>query len=138
MGGILRGDMLDTSIPERQHVNAIEKMLTRSEEDRRDGDVHLVDQPFAQVLPNRGYAASDPDILPGRGFDGPIKCLVNPVGDEVERRPPFMVMDARGGESTQKRACGTGGVSPPAFHESSGQAPRTGPNMFRPGSTLLC
>src|SRR5690606_18793723 len=52
MGGLLSWNMLGVAITETGHIDAVEEMLSRAEKYRRDRDVHLVDEPRAQVLPD--------------------------------------------------------------------------------------
>ena len=87
----------------------------------------------AQVLTDRGYAASEPDILPGRSFGGAFEGSVNPVGDEVERRAARHGDRFTGMVGQYKDGVWYSGLSPHhPFQVSSGQGPRTGPNMLRP------
>ena len=72
-----------------------EQVLAGAEQDRAHREVQLVDQPGAQVLPDRGHAAAEADVaaagrvvrLPQRGLDA--------VGDEVKLVPPSIVSGAR-------------------------------------------
>src|SRR6185436_13265066 len=65
-------------------IDAAEEMLPRPEQDRADGQMHLVDQPGAQVLPDRRHAAAHPDILPAGGGPRFSQGGLDAVGDEPE------------------------------------------------------
>ena len=58
--GFCRRDLLGASIAERFSVDACEKVLPLAQQNRRNGDVHLVDQPCLKVLPDRSDAATQP------------------------------------------------------------------------------
>ena len=67
----------------------VEESLSRAEEDRNDRDVHLVDQASAQILLDRGRAATQPDVEAIGRLESARQCRLDSVGDEVERRPAF-------------------------------------------------
>src|SRR5262245_43908 len=73
-------------------------MLAGAEQDWRDGQMQLVDQAGAQVLPNRRYATAEPNIASARGGLGLLQRGLHPLGDEPklgasrhpQRRPRVM------------------------------------------------
>ena len=52
--------MLGALVAELGQIKAREQIFTLAEQDRRDGQVQLIDQPGLQVLPHRRDAAADP------------------------------------------------------------------------------
>src|ERR1700716_3188071 len=73
-------------------------MLARTEQDRSDREMQLVNQGRAQILPNTGYAAAEPDVATLRCSDRLLQSCVNAFGDKAklrasrhpERRPRVM------------------------------------------------
>ena len=55
-----RGHVLGALVAELGQIKAREQIFTLAEQDRRDGQVQLIDQPGLQVLPHRRDAAADP------------------------------------------------------------------------------
>src|SRR3954447_15137576 len=64
-------------------------MLASAEQNRRDRDVQLVDEPRLEILPHRGHAAADLDIEVTRGIPGALQRFLNPPGDEMKDGPAF-------------------------------------------------
>src|SRR5262245_37324051 len=62
-------------------------MLPGTEQDRPHGQVQLVDQARAQILPNRGYSASHTDVTPARGGACLLQRRMNAFRDEPKLRP---------------------------------------------------
>jgi hypothetical protein len=63
MRGVRGRHVFRALVAEFQGVDAAEQVLSGAEEDRRDCEVHLVDQAFPQVVPDRCNASADsPDI----------------------------------------------------------------------------
>src|SRR5262249_60767493 len=75
VGRLARGHVLGAGVAELPGIEAGEQVLTRAQEGGRDGQVDLVDQARGQVLPDRGHAAAEPDVLaaggPGRPRERP-------------------------------------------------------------------
>src|SRR5258708_25717584 len=73
-------------------------MLPGTEQDRPDGEMQLVDQGGAQILPNSGYAATEADVAAARCGGRLFQSGVNAFGDKAklrtsrhpERRPRVM------------------------------------------------
>jgi hypothetical protein len=87
--------VLATLIAELGCVDAGEKVFAGAEEDRGNGEMHLVDESRAQVLPDCSDAPAQPDILAIRGFAGAFQRNVDAV-TKWKVVPPFMGTDARG------------------------------------------
>jgi hypothetical protein len=60
---VWRRHVLAALISETRNVNAGEKALARAQENRRDGNVHFINETGAQVLPDGRHPASKPHIL---------------------------------------------------------------------------
>jgi len=50
MGGFLRRNELNTFVSQTAHVNPLEQSLSPAQQDRRDGDVQLIDEARAKVF----------------------------------------------------------------------------------------
>src|SRR5437667_350841 len=61
-----RRHMLGARIAQRRQVHPRKERLTTAEQDRRDRDMHLVDEPRLEILAHRGRPAADLDIQPAR------------------------------------------------------------------------
>src|SRR6266481_10048517 len=83
------GNVLGAVIAELCCVDTGEEVLSGAQQDRGDGQMHLVDQPGAKVLPNRGYAAAKSDVLAVGGVGRSLKRCVDTIGDEMENRAAF-------------------------------------------------
>jgi hypothetical protein len=83
------GNVLGAVIAELWSVDTGEQVLPGTQQDRGDGQVHLVDQSCAKVLPDRGYAAAKPDVLAVGGVGRSLKRCVDTIGDEMENRAAF-------------------------------------------------
>src|SRR6266498_3384224 len=55
--------MLHRFVPKRGQIDAGEECFSLSEQDRSEREMQLVDEAGAQILPNRRYAAVEPDVL---------------------------------------------------------------------------
>src|SRR5439155_6540614 len=60
-----------------------------AEQDRRDRDMHLVDEPRLEILAHRGRPAADLDIEPARDLPGATERFLNSAGDEMKDGPAF-------------------------------------------------
>src|SRR5205814_4414131 len=81
--------MLGARIAQRRQVDPRKERLTTAEQDRRDRDMHLVDEPRLEILAHRGRPAADLDIEPppallARPGRSPI-----PAGTELKNGPAF-------------------------------------------------
>jgi hypothetical protein len=91
VGRLFGGHVLSTPVTELHRVQTGKDMLSRTEQDRRNREMHLVDEPRAEVLPNRLYTPADPDVSSiccGRGLP---QGAVYTVSDEMERRVSLTV-----------------------------------------------
>src|SRR5207249_290093 len=70
-------------------VDPRKERLTTAEQDRRDRDMHLVDEPRLEILAHRGRPAADLDIAPARGLPGATERFLNSAGDEMKDGPAF-------------------------------------------------
>ena len=116
MRGVRRRNMLAALIAELWKIETGEEVFAAAEEDRRDGEMHLVDQ--AQPADIAG--SSRRRHRPGRrGRSRPpsrVQRRVNTVGDEVKRRAAIH-RDRRArmmGEHEHRTVIGRV-VAPPAF-----------------------
>src|SRR5437763_14684860 len=81
--------MLSARIAQRRQVDPRKERLTTAEQDRRDRDMHLVDEPRLEILAHRGRPAADLDIAPARGLPGATERFLNSAGDEMKDGPAF-------------------------------------------------
>src|SRR5258707_8114173 len=61
-------------------------MLARTKQDGSDGEMQLVDQGGAQILPNRGYAATEAHVAAARCSGRLLQSGVNAFGDKAKLR----------------------------------------------------
>src|SRR2546423_15715489 len=81
--------MLGARIAQRRLVDPVKQRLTTAEQDRRDRDMYLVDEPRLEILAHRGRPAADLDIEPARGLPGATERFLNAAGDEMKDGPAF-------------------------------------------------
>src|SRR5438105_7310629 len=81
--------MLGARIAQGRQVDPRKERLTTAEQDRRDRDMHLVDEPRLEILAHRGGPAADLDIAPARGLPGATERFLNSAGDEMKDGPAF-------------------------------------------------
>src|SRR5438874_11790596 len=84
-----RRHMLSARIAQRRQVDPRKERLTTAEQDRRDRDMHLVDEPRLEILAYGGRPAADLDIAPARGLPGATERFLNSAGDEMKDGPAF-------------------------------------------------
>src|SRR3989442_976937 len=84
-----RRHMLGARIAQRRQVHPRKERLTTAEQDRRDRDMHLVDEPRLEILAHRGRPAADLDIKPARGLPGATERFLNSAGDDMKDGPAF-------------------------------------------------
>src|ERR1700716_1629955 len=123
---------LDGLKPER--LDAVEDPLAGAEQDRRDVERELVDDPGNEGLAHsRGATRDVYAALAGR-LTRLCVSGVEAVGDEVEGRPAFhldRLLSGMGGDQNPGVGRRLGGPpAPPA--QSPSPPPRIGPNIFRP------
>src|ERR1044071_992000 len=81
--------MLSARITQRRQIEPRKEMLASAEQDRRDRDVHLVNEPRLEILPQRRNAAAELDVEVARGLPGALERVLNSAGDEMKDRPAF-------------------------------------------------
>src|ERR1043166_5587589 len=81
--------MLGARITQRRQIDPAKEVLATAEQDRRDRDVHLVDEPCLEILPHRGNSAAELDVEVARGLASARERVLNPAGDEMKDRPAF-------------------------------------------------
>ena len=69
-------------IAQRTDIDTVQQMLAGTKQDGRDGQVQLVDEGSAKILPDRGNTATQPDIATVRGISRLPQRGLNTVGDE--------------------------------------------------------
>src|SRR4029078_8439797 len=60
-GGAGARDVFHALVSQRTHVDSAQQVLAGTQQDGRDGEMQFVDELLAQVLADRGHAASQPD-----------------------------------------------------------------------------
>src|SRR5689334_25423733 len=78
--------MLAKLVTKLKEVNAIIKMLPRPKRQWRNWDMHFVNQPLPQVLPNHMDPAEDANIPAASRFAGALQCHMNAFCDKMECR----------------------------------------------------
>src|SRR5437762_12204112 len=79
-----RRHMFGARIAQRRQVDPRKERLATAEQDRRDRDMHLVDEPRLEILAHRGRPAADLDIEPARGLPGATERFLDSTGDEMK------------------------------------------------------
>src|SRR5262249_29983836 len=117
--------MLAARVTKPGEIDAVEEMLARAQQHRRDRKMHLVDQTGTQIVPDGGDAAAKADILAAGGIEGALERGLAASGDEMNRGPPRhgdrlprIVREHEDGNVIGRV------VAPPAF-----------PSLIRPGTT---
>src|SRR3954451_20378349 len=87
-----RRDGLDIE-PTIEVLEPVPQAFSTSEDDRYDGDVHLVDQVGGKELADRRHASADAHVEITRQLAGPVKGFGSALVDEVERRPALHLED---------------------------------------------
>src|SRR5258708_6896939 len=98
VGRTLARDALRAFIAQSTHIDVVQEMLPGTEQDRPDGEMQLVDQGGAQILPNGGYAATEAHVAAARCSGRLLQSGLNAFGHETklrtsrhpERRPRMM------------------------------------------------
>src|SRR3989454_884575 len=80
-------DGLHDLVAQGTHIDAVQEMLPGTEQDRPDGEMQLVNQACAQILPDSGYAAAEADVAAVRCSARLLQGGVNAFGDEAKLRP---------------------------------------------------
>src|SRR5512135_3716062 len=82
----LARDVPRALVAERAQVEALHQVLARAEQNRPQHEVQLVDQPRAQVLPDRRHAAAEAYVLAARRGARLFARGADAFGDEAELR----------------------------------------------------
>src|SRR5438876_11828282 len=86
MRGVFRGNVVPALIAELAQVEAGEEVLPGAQEHGRNGEVHLVDEPRAKVLPDRRHATAEPYVLPIGDLRRSRQHSLDAIGDEMKDR----------------------------------------------------
>lgn len=81
---------LGAGVAQSRLVDPFEEAFTRAKEDRRNGDVHLVDRALAKMLLNDIDAATNANIVASGRFSRLRQGGGNAIGDEAEGVPRSM------------------------------------------------
>jgi hypothetical protein len=86
-------DLLELDL---RSAKVVEEASAAAEQHGNDVELELVEEPRRQVLIDDLSAAPEHDVLAAGGFPRPFERGLDPVGDEVERRAPFISTGSRG------------------------------------------
>src|SRR5882762_3493346 len=86
VGSTFARDVLRAFIAQSTHVDVVQEMLPGTEQDRPDGEMQLVDQGGAKILPNDGYATTDANVAAARSSGRLLQGGVNALGDKAKLR----------------------------------------------------
>ena len=86
MGGPCRGFVLDAGIAQGRKIHTFEEALTGAEQDRRYGDVQLIDKAVAKILSDDIDSATHANIFACGGFTGALKSDGSSFRHEVKGR----------------------------------------------------
>src|ERR1700719_4914452 len=116
MGGFRRRNELNAFVSQGAHVNPLEQSLSPAQQDRRDSDVHLIDEARTKILLDSVRSAANAHIHAVGCLARPVKRLVNTARDEVECRFALH-LDGRASVMSQDESWNVIGwvVSPPSF-----------------------
>ena len=84
-GGTRACDVLYALVAQRTDIDTLQQMFASTEQDGCDGQVQLVNKGSAQILPNSGYAATQPDGATARRIPRLLQRGVNTVGNEPKQ-----------------------------------------------------
>lgn len=65
-GGTSAGDVLDALVAQRTDIDTVQQVFARTEKHGRDGQLQLVHKGSAQILPDCGDAATQPNVAAAR------------------------------------------------------------------------
>src|ERR1700728_2457899 len=141
MGGFVRRDELNAFVSQSAQVNRLEQSLSSAQQDRRDSDVHLIDEAQTKILLEGLRSAANAHIHSVGCVVRSVKRLVNTARDEVECRSAFH-LDGRARVMSQDESWNVMGwvVPPPAFpaHVGPGTANRSEHvSSENPGANIL-
>src|SRR3569623_157654 len=84
MHGARCRDMLADCVAERRKINPVKKSFAATQQNRRNSDLQIVDQPRAKILADRCHAAANPNVLAAGRLSRTVKCRLDPVRYEME------------------------------------------------------
>src|SRR6266446_4969318 len=87
VGRAFARDVLRAFIAQATHIDVVQQMLPGTEQDRPDGEMQLVDQAGAQILPDSGYAATEAHVAAAGCSARLLQGGVNAFGDKAKLRP---------------------------------------------------
>src|SRR6266566_1694450 len=81
--------MLGARIAQRRQIEPRKEMLAAAQQDRRDRDVHFVDEARLEILAHRGRPAADLDIAPppAHGLPGATERFLDSACDAMNDAP---------------------------------------------------
>ena len=88
-GGTRACHVLYTFITQRTRIDTIQQLFPGAKQDGRDDQVQLIDECSLQILPDRGYATTQSDVLAICSGPRLLKRGLNAVGDEPKFRTAF-------------------------------------------------
>src|SRR6202046_5178752 len=124
MGSFLRRNELSAFVSQSAHVNPLEQPLSPAQQDRRDGEVQLIDETRTKILLDSARSPANAHIHSVGCVARPVKRLANTACDKVECRSAFH-LDGRARVMRQDESWNVIGrvLTPPAFPVHVG--PRT-------------
>lgn len=96
MRGEWRALTTRAGVADGRKIYTVEESLTGAEQDRRYGDVHLVDQPVAKILLNDVDAAAHSHVLAPAASRARSSATTGPSVTKWKVVPPSMTSGARG------------------------------------------
>src|SRR5258708_36336018 len=81
-----RSFVLCARVPQCRQIDSVEESLTSAKQDRRDGDVHFVDEALAKILLDDVDPATKSDILAFGSLTRALKSDDSAVCHEVKGR----------------------------------------------------
>src|SRR5262249_26786965 len=80
----LARDRFGAFIAQSMHVDSVQQMLARAEQDGPGSEMQFIDQGRTQILPDREYAAAETDVTSVRRCERLRQGRMNAFGDEAE------------------------------------------------------
>src|SRR5512144_1363219 len=109
-------DVVHTLVSQPTHIDTVQEMFPSTEQDRRDGEVQLINECSAEILANCGYAPTQPDVAAACRIPRSLERSVNTVGDEPKLRATLHFEQRPGVMSQHEdRRVVRRLVTPPAF-----------------------
>src|ERR1700693_553305 len=89
VGCIFSGDSPEGCESKLWEINSGKQMFTLAQKDWRHGQMHFVDLPGDQILPNDGHATANSDVFALRRLFRFLQSRLQSIGGEVERGAAF-------------------------------------------------